>query len=622
MPVAARCLTPTRPREYHPAMPASLLLSSLLLLAPAPAPSPLADGAPAAFHVGTYSSILGARFTSDGFVDTGAVVGRFVDLDTGEPLALTKVRYEGGPRLELEWLHNGGGWVAEGEVGAIGHRAGEDERLLTGLRVLLKNKGDDPVTVNLGLDLWAGPAAGALRPEPSLAFDSSEDWLQEENLISRDGRMVARWTGSNPKVEVTPPGSVGDRAARLSWKVLLPPRNARLIETILVGAPVGAVDEAAMRRSMKARSYRDLEDVTRWESDAVGAFSNLRAADERFRDAFVAAVAQIRTFGSAYRAVTSLSDQPYGRPATDAAVSAQMLGVLFEVGMEEIGFPFLVDQLSVASEVLDTLPPERQLMYLHGLVRAVRLMKDDVHAVGLASLIERFSAEVSDLGVLRVDPWLHPENVRADLAQILNRSGRGGAERLPGITFSKVVPGTVEATMADLARTIKERDGTESWRLCQELLDRTSRRGFGTLSADGEPEGLWSLGMATLLREMLLDDHSEDLHIFSGVDYGLLTRTSDLDVEYMPSRFGMIKVQQYHVGRAIIGGWVRIKTDLWPERMLMHFPPSGRLKSVKPTPQGGHVTLLDKDTVELVVLPDAIVGLRFSMKAKPLPEDS
>jgi hypothetical protein len=572
--------------------------------------------------VGSYSSTLGARFTSDGFVDTGAVVGRFVDLDTGEPLALTRVHYDGGPRLELEWQHAGKGWVADGELVGVGHRSGDDERLLTGLRVLLKNDGDDPVTVNLGLDLWAGPAAGMARPEPSLAFDSSEDWVQEDNLISRDGLMVARWTGSTPKVEVTSPGSEGDRAARLSWKVMLPPKNGRFIETILFGAPTGSVNEESMRRSMKARSYRDLEDTTRWESDAVGAFSNLRAADMRFRDAFVAAVAQIRTLGSAYRAVTSLSDQPYGRAATDAAVSSQMLGVLFEVGMEEIAFPYLVDQLDVAADVLDTLPPGRQLMYLHGLARAVRLMKADVHAVGLAGLIEQFSADVSDLGILRVDPWLHPENVRADLAQILIRSGRGGAERLPEITFAKVVPGSVEATMADLARAVKDRDGTESWRLCQELLDRTSRRGFGTLSGDGEPEGLWSLGMATLLREMLLDDHTEELHIFSGVDYGLLTRTSDLDIEYMPTRFGLIKVQQYHVGKAIIGGWVRIKTDLWPERMLMHFPPTGRLKGVKPTPQGGHVTMLDAKTVELVVLPNAIQGLRFSMKAKPLPEDS
>jgi hypothetical protein len=603
-------------------MPASLLLSSLLLLAPAPGPSPLADGVPTAFHVGSYSSTLGARFTPDGVVDTGAVVGRFIDLDTGEPLALNRVHYEVGPRLELEWFHTGEEFVAEGEVVAVGHSSGDDERLLTGLRVLLKNEGDDPVTVNLGLDLWAGPAGDAMRPEPSLAFDSSEDWVQEDNLISRDGLMVARWTGSSPSVEVTSPGSQGDRAARLSWKVMLPPKNARFIETILFGAPNGSVNEASMRRSMKTRSYRDLEDMVRWESDALGAFSTLRAADERFRDAFVAAVAQIRTLGSAYRGITALSDRPYGRPATDAAVSAQMLGVLFEVGMEEIGFSYLVDLLSGGADVLDSLPPERQLMYLHGLARAARLLKDDVHAVALAGLIERFSAEVSDLGILRVDPWLHPENVRADLALILTRSGRGGVERLPEITSANVVPGSVEASMADLARAVKDRDGTESWRLCQLLLDQTSRRGFGSLAADGEAEGLWSLGMATLMREMLLDDHSEELHLLSGVDYGLFTRTSDLDVEYMPTRFGLAKVQQYYVGRGMIGGWVRMGTDLLPERMLMHFPPSGKLKSVKPTPQGGLVTMLDAHTVELVILPNNIQGLRFSMKTKPLPEDS
>jgi len=604
-------------------MLATFLLSSLLFLA-APAVAPGShEGPPAAVHVGSYGSPLGARVTPDGLVDVGSLVARFVDLDSGEPIAFTRPVFSKGPGLKYVWRHQAESWRAEGEIVGVTQNSGADVRLATGLRVLLHNEESDPITVRIGLELYPEPAGDGMRPALTHAYAVGERWEQNEHTILRDGQLVAQWAGLAPDVEVLSPDGPSAPALRLAWRITLPPRNKRYVEALLFGQPsTGAVNEERFQRAVARRGFRDLDDQQRWEGRALGEFSGMVMGDERFRDAYVAAVAQIRTLGSAYQAVTHLSDQPYGRRATDAAVSAQMLGVIFEVGMHEIAGPYFNELMEQAPELMAELEPARQLMFLHGLARVARLSMVDMQSISLGDVLRGFLVSGVAEG-LPVDPWLHPENVRLDLKAVLDRSGQGGAELLPEFSWAAVQPGSIEDSMQQLSRAIHDRDNVTAWAQCSSLLDRTSRWGFGSLSPDGEADGAWALAMGSLLREVLFDDHGDELHLLPGSDRGLISDELGIETQFMATRFGWLKLQQFHSGKRLVGGRVLLRMPRWPERIVMYFAPSEGLKMVKPTPEGGYVELLDEHSAELVILPDAVLGLRFSVRVQPaddLPE--
>lgn len=576
----------------------------------------------AAHHLGTYGSPLAARVTADGRIDTGAVVVRLVDLDTGAPITAERADFDAGPDLVLTWRHPGPGWRLRCQaVGGVVKASG-DERFAGGLKLTLANQGGADAVGRLAVEFSAG--GEGLRPLPSRPWQAGETWALEGRVLLRGDAAVALLPSGGASAELAAtPASADDVAARLPIEIAVPAGETRELSLLFAGPPAAPTRaEEAWRKHFASRNYDLIAEEARWQSDYAGSFGKLSSPEARLRHAMVASVATLRMLGAADRRVRSFSDRPYGQPASDAAVEPQALGVLFEYGLADIGTEFLAELLAEADARMADLSPARRLMFLHGLARCVRLAPGDGRASRLATLVEEFLAALPDggagLAALPVDPWLHPENVRLDLLAVFAAAGKPAPE-LATPAFAAVEAGSTEALMAELARAILARDGDATMPLVQSLLDQTTERGFGSMTPGREPDGRWAQGLATLLRELCIDDHGPDLHLFSGASYGLLELTEDIELHWMPTRFGVVKPQQFHTGPKLMGGWVHMRNPRWPERMLMHFPPGVELRRVKGVPDRGTVTILGERLVQFDIAPDATRGIRFLVTTRGGP---
>lgn len=595
-------------------MSISLLLGALLLTASPTVDEPWRGVSPAAIHLGSYSSQLSARLGQDGSLDTGAVVARVLDLQAGRPLDSEDMHFGLGPTLWVQWNHEAGGYRVQAQAAANGASATGDVRLTAALRLLVESRSEQAEAIHLAVELSSGNDPGLPRPTPSLPFVAGETWSQDGALILRNDQVVAGWPSGSPELQILDrPSSPQDTAVRLSWAFTLPAGESRYVELFLSGAPsTEVINEDRWRTTLARNDYRTLAEELGWQSQFNGAFGKLRTAEPRFRDAMVAAVAQIRTLGVANKRVRSLTDRPYGQPASDAAVEAQMLGLLFEYGIDEISTEFLDELLNQGVERMQGLSLERRLMYLHGLARAVRLAGVDTRDLPMAALVLEFLLE--EPGELAVDPWLDPEHVRQDLLAVLERAGRGGAELMPRLHWGAVDPGSKQEQLQVVLRDLDKRDGAAAWAKLTALFDGLTRRGFGSLDPSGEPDGLFSLALGSVLREVLIDDHGEDLHFLPGACYGLLGIQNDVETDWMPCRWGIYKQQQYHTGPRLLGGWMHLNTAVWPKSIVMFFPPDAGLRKLKGEPDGGQVRVLDQRSVQLFLSPLAVRGLRFQVR--------
>lgn len=592
------------------------LLGALLAVALAPADEPWRGTPAAATHLGSYSSQLGARLSADGRLDTGALVARVVDLDAGKPLQPDAQRMGLGHTLVQQWNLRGDGFTGEGYAAAGATSVLGDTRLTAALRLMVTNEGDEHEEVRLALELRPGSAPDEARPLPSVPFSAGEHWSLDGEFVLRDGTVVAIARTPTAEVELFGDPASGDAvAARLVWHLDLPPGESRYVETTLVGPPsTDTVDEQAFRSTLRRRTYDTIAEELGWQAMFNGSFGRFHCADPRVRDAMVASVATLRLLGRANKRVRGFSDRPYGHPISDPALEPQMLGVLFEHRMGDIAVDYLSQLLAEAHERLEPLADGRRLAYLHGLARCVRLSSTGDDEQPLAQLIEEYLGSGIADGELAVDPWLDPDQVRQDLAAILQRSGRGGEEALPRFAWAETQAGSTDASFLAWRRALSEYDGDAAWAVCKGLLDRTTRRGFGSMTPGGEPDGRWALGTATLFREMLIGDHGDELHILPGAAYGMIEVMHDLESDYYPTRFGMLRLHEFHSSPRLMGGWLVLSTPRWPERILMHFPPGAGLRKLRGDPDGGTATVLDEQTVELAFLPTATRGLRFIVR--------
>ena len=581
---------------------------------------------PGSFHLSSFDSELGGRFSKSGEVDTGAVVLRWLDGLTGEQHSADKADLGPGPALNVRWSREQAEQKLVGYCLAGTLASGSDRRLMLSQQVEVSSTSETEQRVQLVAQLLPGSADEASRPLPSLTYRDDETWsLEDERFLLRDGRVVATWVGEAPAVEVVSrPASGGDVAARLVWNFTLQPGESRWVEVMLVGAPAGAaVEEASWRARLRRKSYGSLEDVRRWESMYHGSFGAFACADDRVREAMISGIHVLRSLGNAHYQISTLSDRPFGHPASDAAVEAQILGIFFEYGLNEIGEAYLGKLLDGVYDRASSLPLDRKVAYLHGLARAVRLAGHTSRHGDLAQAIislmkgegpEGWAEPWAD-GAVAVAPWLDPDEVRADFVQVLDRAGMPGSEALPQLAWAESpAAGSTAAEMLEARKALSAGDANAAWEALEKLLNRTTHVGLGSMEPGGTTGGRFAMGMTSLVRAFLVDDHGDDLQIFPGSCGGMVELGVAVKTAWLPTAFGQVQAQGFFTGKNLMGGWVTLRGTFAAARTVMNFPPETVLRKLKSQHGDGTIEIIENNVVQLGLPPGR--PLRFTLSIK------
>jgi hypothetical protein len=536
-----------------------------------------------------------------------------------------------GPTLGVKWTGKIGALEAQGFSLAGTLSAGEDRRLMTSSQLMVSNPTSSEQRVQIVALITPGSEPSDERPYPSFDHDSADEWtVEDDQYIVRAGRVVASWLGEMPGVDVVAhPAGADQTAARLVWNFTLVAGASRWLELRLVGAPAGAgLDETNWRNRFRRKSYASLEDVRGWESMYHGVFGAFLCADKRLKDVMVSAIHVLRSLGDAHYVVSTLSDRPFGHPASDAAVEAQILACLFEYGMGDISESYLDTLLADLYARAGPLPLGRKLAYLHGLARALRLSGDtgrnDVLAQAIDELVrgggpEGWSQPWND-GAVTVEPWFDPEQVRADLAFVLTRAGLDSAGDLPSMAWATVDdPDSMEGVMLQARRALSTGDSDLAWASLTRVLGRTTRTGLGCMQPGTAAGGRFSMALSTLTRSFLIDDHGPDLHIFPGIAHGMLELGIDVKMPWMPTTYGKLQAQAFYTGRNMVGGWVTLRGKSTPLNTVLHFPADLVLKKTKSQQGPGTVELHDVNSVNLGLMPNK--PLRFNIRIQPREDD-
>ncbi|HTE06972.1 MAG TPA: hypothetical protein VK824_12330, partial [Planctomycetota bacterium] len=525
----------------------TLLLSLLAALAfpaaaqtadtPQPArvadPTLLGRPSPPALHLAAFSSMRSARLGADGALDTGAAVIQLLDGATGQPLRPAALTYGEGPELWCDWEH------AFGDVGmavrmlAMGARRNGDERTKALVHLVITNRTDTAHTVSFAAQVLPGGGDPARRPLPSLPFRPGAVFAREGNFITRDGAVLLTWSGQEPeRVDVLPPPAAADGpAVRLSWTLEMPPQTARYLDLFAAGpCASGSTDEAAWREGIAHWSYAQVEEQLIWQSRFRGYYADFQSGDAPLRRAMIGSLHMLRMLGDADREFREFTDRPYGHPASDAGIPAEALGLAAEWCWGDNGLALVRRLVADAAALGKDLPAARRVALVHGLARAVRLGSDRELATGLATAIRALVTEPAE-----VEPWFDPADVRADLGSILDWAGPApdGSDAgyaLPELRWASATSGPVEAHMLAMRHALSSGEDGRAWAECQALLAGTTVNGFGTTSADGEPDGRFSLGFMALVRSLFVEDHGDELHLFPHVPAGLLPFPGALDL--------------------------------------------------------------------------------------------
>lgn len=578
---------------------------------------------PGAFHLSSFDSELAGRFSMDEGIDTGAVALQWINGLTGDMLRAQRADLGAGPSLNVRWTSDLDGQKLLGYCLAGTLASGADRRLIVSHQIEVRNTTAEEQRVQLVARLLPGGKEADRRPFPSLAHDVGEAWArQDDRAIVRNGQVVASWVGHAPDVElVSHPESGEQTAARLVWNFTVMPGESHWLEVLLAGPPAGeSVDELAWRARFLRKSYGSLEDLRRWESMYHGQFGAFTCADERVREAMISGIHVLRSLGNAHYQIGSLSDRPFGHPASDAGAEAQILGTFFEYGLNEISEAYLDTLLDGVYERAGPLPLERKVAYLHGLARALRLSGDTSRHGALAAAIlellrgegpEGWAVPWND-GAVAVAPWLDPDQVRGDLRQILTRAGLEGADELPRLAWAEnLEPGSAAADMLATRKALSAGDADRAWLSLEKLLDRTTRVGVGSMQPGGPTDGRFAMGIAALVRGFLIDDHGTELQILPGICNRMMKLGEDVQTAWMPTAFGQLQAQAFFTGKSMLGGWVTLRGGVTAERTVLHFPVESVLRKVKMQHGEGTIEILEPNTVQLGLLPGR--ALRFNL---------
>jgi len=564
--------------------------------------------APSGYHLGGYTGRLGGRLGRDGVLDTGFGQLRLVDGSTGEPLAVENLKYGKGPRLFAEYESSLGDLDVSVVSLGLAQVVDGDERLFLGSQIKLINPTAEPRVVLLGAELMAGddsPVAGAV------PFGSGARFERFENVVRRDGHVLFGWLGPEPDVQVKETvDSARSVAVECVWRLEVPAGGRSFVEVKMLGAPIAEkVSEERYEKKFRQLNYAYQEETLRWQSWARGQFTNIKSSTEAVEHLVYGAIHGLRSFSDATRAeLHELTDRPFGHPATDEAIKAEIVGLLHEFNMEELAASHsqvLIDELD---ERIAGLDDERTLAYLHGLTRALRLAN-----VGPGH--ERVAKAILALGDpdVVVEPWHDPDIVRRDLVQLVDSVGLDSEGLLTRLAWAKVEPGSPLEHMQECRKALSKRAGAEAWKHYKALLDGAGPNGLGSVSG-GDMDGAYSIGMMTLLRAFFLDDHSEQLHLVPGACAGLVTSGAPMDTAFQRTRFGEVSARLYYVSPKAVGSWVVYRPTLWPERVTLTLPDGVKGRKVYGKSYGGSGTLVDPRTLELDVDPTYGRGLQVQVR--------
>ena len=559
--------------------------------------------APAAFVSGTYSSILNTRVGRDGLIDTGLGLLEIVDGRTGEALDASRIDYTRGPGAApgfspAWWVNLEEDLIVTVQIATVPVTKNGDARLENAVRLVAENAGEEAESVSIGVRLLPGETGGA-RPRIRWAhpFDPATRFALEGDLITRDGMACLWWDGEGAEVSVADEvSSPDDAACELMWTFDVPPGEQRLVDVFTGSPPCNpTVDEAAWRDMAGRFGHRSIQERVTWEADWRTEVENVSVASKRMWNALMASMHTLRLIAEGYNGLRFMTDTPYGFVDVGFDVRAGVVASLSEWGMGAFAIDpvrFMFEQLP-AQIVMMT--PEQRVGYLHGLTRLVRLTRSPEFDLQLADAI------IDHLQPGEVSPWMDPELVREDFASILRRAGRKQAE-WPELTWATVEPGTADAEFQAWRRAISAHDGEAAWASAKQLLGRTDGQGIGSVHADGEPDGRFAYLYLHLVREMMVDDHGDDLLLLHAVPERLYPRLGQIDTYAVPTVFGQVRTRAWYIGPK--GGNMGFNFSLQnrlgePARTLWRIPPGRTVKRFQEL-QGGTAEEIEPGLLNLV----------------------
>ncbi|MFT7462316.1 MAG: hypothetical protein ACI9EF_000656 [Pseudohongiellaceae bacterium] len=581
---------------------------------------------PGIFHLGSFESELAGRFSMAEGTDSGSVVLQWSDGLTGQLIQAERADLGVGPSLNVRWTSSLGEQklVGYGLAGALSND--NDKRLIMSQQIEVRNDSDVEQRAQVVAKLFPGGNDASLRPFPSKPFRDGEVWsLVDERFLLRDGYTVASWIGDAPSVEVIAHPDSGDTAAaRLTWNFVVQPGKSHWLEVMMAGpAATADVDDAAWRARFRRKSYGSLEDIRRWESMFHGEFGAFTCADERVREVMVTSIHILRSLGQALYGAGPLSDRGFGHPASDAAAEAQILGTFLESGLNEIAQDYVETLLAEVYERAGSLTLDRKVAYLHGLARGIRLAGDASRHPALALAIldlangggpEGWSEPWND-GDVAVAPWFDPADVRGDLGQILSRAGMGTVDDVPLLAWAQDVdPASAAGEMLASCRALSEGDADTAWVSLSQLLSRSTRVGLGSMTPGGPAQGAYALGMSAIIRSFLVNDHGKDLLLFPGNSDKMMGLGVNVQTAWLPTAFGQLKAQAYFTGKAMLGGWVTLRSANPPQRCVLQFPSNEILRKIKVQHGEGSLEVISPTEVLMGLLPGR--SLRFNVTIK------
>jgi hypothetical protein len=566
------------------------------------------ESEPSGYHLGGYKGMLGGRLGTDGVLDSGSGQLRLVDGSTGEPLGVEGLDYGRGPRLYTHYEASLGD--VEVLVSGLGlsETASGDERLLLSSQIKLSNPATEPRVVLLGAQLSPGANSPVFGAVP---FEEGTRYERVGNLVLRDGQAVFGWLGTEPDVQikesVDSPRAV---AVECVWRLEIPAGGTAFVEVKLAGAPVReTVSEDAWRTKFSRANFAYLEETLRWQGWARGGFTAIKSNSTSVEHLVAASIHMLRAFSDAEsETILRITNRPFGQPATDTAVEAEVVGLLHEFSMEELAAGYASTLIEEIPERMAGLDDERKLVYLHGLARALRLeMVGPAHMTLADAIVELGDPDV------RVEPWHDPDVVRQDLLGIVQSVGRETEGLFTRLRWPEVEPGSSYEQMQLTRRALREREGGTAWEHFSVLLDSASPSGMGSMTGV-DMDGQYCVGMMTLLRAFFLDDHGESLNLVPGACAGLVVLGAPMDTTLLPTRFGEMGVRLYYVTPKAVGAWIVNRQALVPERITITLPDGVVGRKVYGKSSGGSGRIVDPRTLELEMLPSTGRGMQVQVR--------
>jgi hypothetical protein len=285
-----------------------------------------------------------------------------------------------------------------------------------------------------------------------------------------------------------------------------------------------------------------------------------------------------------------------------------------EIGMGEFTSDLRTQLIDEIPERLAELDDERKVAYLHGLARALRLSPAMVGGQALAQAI----VELGDPDV-PVEPWHDPRVVSQDLLGIVSSVGMPTEGLMTRLRWADVEEGTIAGHMRAARKAIGDRQGDLAWKHILQVFGGATREGMGSMEG-GEVDALYSMGMLTIGRALLVDDHGDALNLFPGVSAAMVDPGTETDTSWLPTRYGLLKSRVYHVGPKLFGTWTVLRETMPAPRITLTLPQSLQPRNVKNGVAGGEAWLVPgvDRLVEIEMVYGSSQGIRFQVRVDPL----